>query len=111
MFLVLGLWSSLAAAASSAGEPLWTHFQRSSELVPGAEISIILVRLDVDGDGRDEILLAHSQTCGNGGCWWFVYSPVGKTTVRYLGDVGFHLGFYRLGGRILSTCSHILACA
>ena len=99
----------IAAVALPTGEPFWDHFLRVADAGGGR---LLLILLDVNGDGRKEIFLAPSETCGNGGCIWHVYSPTpGLNQVRYLGEAGFSPSGYRFtrSTHTLTDCWHMSA--
>jgi hypothetical protein len=110
-------WATLCLAiAGGVGapvvrtQPFWEHVSQVSNgpTFPGSQL--LLLRLDVNADGRPEIFLALSEECGNGGCSWVVYSPTeGPNRVRYLGQAGFSTGGYRFAAGALSYCWHMSA--
>lgn len=102
----LAVWL-IAALATQAGQSFWDVFPDDA---PGSRLLLIL--LDVDGDGRKEIFLAPADTCGNGGCVWNVYSPTPvPNQVRYLGETAFSPGGYRFTAstHTLMDCWHMSA--
>jgi hypothetical protein len=105
MVIALLLW--LSATQARPAVRLWDHFADTIEAPPGR---LVLLLIDLDGDGRKEIFLAPGTTCGNGGCGWYVYSPTAKPNqVRYLGDTAFSPAGYRVdpGTGALISCVHI----
>jgi len=109
VLIVPMLLAVVSALQPSAGEMFWDHFVNVTDVGPGA---LLLILLDVDGDGRKEIFLAPTTTCGNGGCAWAVYSPSSTPNrVRYLGQAGFSPGGFRLtpGTHALTSCWHMSA--
>lgn len=57
------------------------------------DCSVARMDLDVTNDGRPEIFLSTTESAGNAGQTWIVYSPAQKD-LRYLGTVFLHqLGF------------------
>jgi hypothetical protein len=104
----LVIWLITALALQPA-EPFWNHFLGVADAGSGR---LLLILLDADGDGRKEIFLAPSETCGNGGCAWYVYSPTPvPNQVRYLGEAGFSPGGYRFtrSTHTISACWHMSA--
>ncbi len=57
-----------------------------------------ILRLDVDlnGDARPEIMLSNSQTTGNGGGGFLIYTPQPGGMYRLLGRLGLNIGFFRI---------------
>jgi hypothetical protein len=93
-----------AFAVGQNGSSFWDHFLTVADVGVG-RLSLIL--LDINGDGREEIFLAPSGTCGNGGCAWYVYSRTESPNhVQYLGEVDVPPAVYRLdrASRTLTSC-------
>jgi len=74
-------------------QPFWEHVSQVSNGPTSPGSQLLLLRLDVNADGRPEIFLALSEECGNGGCPWIVYSPTERPNRgRYLGAAAFSPG-------------------
>ncbi len=105
----------LLAAGPGQAMDFWSHFTEESQIMwpaPGdAEggVRLMLIRLDLDRDGRPEIIIGHSGSCGNGGCGWRCYKELGSHRLSYLGSMGFHPGFFAFSNGVLTTCSHVSA--
>ncbi len=52
---------------------------------------VLRIDLDLNGDGRPEVLLANSEKCGNGGCPWNIYSPTARSGAGLSADRLHHL--------------------
>jgi hypothetical protein len=90
--------------------PIWGHFLDHAQVLCGEKASSLLMLLDLDADGSDEILLAHSSHCGSGGCPWLVYTPTDVTgNVQYAGSVGFGLVAFSQASRVLLGSWHMSA--
>jgi hypothetical protein len=103
------LLSLFAVVAVQTATPLWDHFLEVADVYGGR---LLLILLDADGDGRQEIFLAPSTTCGNGGCGWYVYSPTPVLNqVRYLGQAAFSPGAFRFtrSTHTIRSCWHMSA--
>jgi hypothetical protein len=103
------LLALFAVAALQSGTPLLDHFLNKADVNGGR---LLLILLDADGDGRQEIFLASSTTCGNGGCVWQVYSPTSvPNQTRYLGEAAFSVAGFRFtrSAHTLRYCWHMSA--
>ena len=56
-------------------------------------------RLDLNGDGADEVFLG--VTCGNAGCNYYLFSDAGRDNHKFLGTIALH----RLGFEVLKSSS------
>jgi hypothetical protein len=113
--LALSIFSAaglLAAQPRSAPVPFWTHLAGATDLMTDSGSTLLLLLVDVNGDGQREIFIAPEALCGNGGCEWSVYtSATGPREVRYLGQAVFPNGQFRMdaGRHTLVFCSHLSA--
>ncbi len=90
--------------------PVWDHFLERGQVMCDDQHSSLLMLLDLDADGADEILLAHSSHCGTGGCWWLVYTPTEKPgSLRYAGSVACGLVAFARAPRVLLGSWHMSA--
>jgi hypothetical protein len=108
--MAVALAALFAASAPSGAQPFWEHFLGVSEWMARPDSHLLLFRLDANGDGLSEVFIAPEEKCGNGGCPWFVYSPLPQSrTFRYLGDAAFSVGGFRFERGVITLCWHISA--
>jgi len=90
-------WIALLIVASLGGAEnevsLMDHFKRVSFMDPTSSAYVYRMDVDLTGDGCKEILLGHSQSSGNAGVTWQVYSPrEGDGKLRFIGRLLCHFG-------------------
>jgi hypothetical protein len=96
--------STRASAETFRG--LWADFTDRAGLSCLATTgSAFLTLVDINADGRDEMLLSHSQLCQARYCSWFVYSPLSTAGhVLYVGQEFFERGRVRLAAGAHELC-------
>jgi hypothetical protein len=106
---VVALALVLTGGTHASAEPtrsLWTDFDDRARLFCSVTTgSAYLTLVDMNADGRDELLLSHSQLCQARYCSWFVYSPLSTAGhVLYVGQDFFELGRVRLAAETRRLC-------
>jgi hypothetical protein len=109
----LSLFFSASVSAQLVGDPIAdfmslpieSHFSDASEIV-----RIDVVKLDLDGDGKDEQFVGHSQLWGgdNTGVYYAAFKPVRKMFRRLTSaNIDFRLDRRFFGARRSTFCGYI----
>lgn len=93
-------------ATAGPARSVWADFADRARLFCAATTgSALLTVVDMNADGRDELLLSHSKLCDPGYCRWFVYSPLSTAGhVLYVGEESFEPGRVRLTAGTHQLC-------
>lgn len=100
LFLSTFVFTNIAAQAASPFAGCKTvsnpyKFVRDKETAE----KLYRFQVDLDGDKKKELFVADAVECGNAGCTFYVFSPVGAKSWAALGTIFIHAHGFGISGK------------